>query len=319
VGTYIVRRLLLMIPTIVLVGVCTFSLLRLVPGDTITAQILSTGQPGVQYDHAKIAQMKKQLGLSGSIPSQFWHWTSGMARGDFQKSFVTNKDSLSEFGSRLGPTVELGILAVLFSALIGLPIGILSAVYQDSAIDLVGRLIAILALAIPNFAIALLVVVFGAREFKYAFPTGSHPFFSDPAGNIQQFFIPAAVIALGSAGVLIGLTRTSMLDVLRQDFIRTAKAKGIRPTMVIQRHALKNALMPVVTIIGAQLSAVIAGAVIIESIFNIRGVGLQTLTAVNQRDYPQVQTNVLVFALILLFGNLLTDLAYGLLDPRIRY
>jgi len=308
-----------MIPTIVLVGVCTFSLLRLVPGDTITAQILSTGQPGVQYDHAKIAQMKKQLGLSGSIPSQFWHWTSGMARGDFQKSFVTNKDSLSEFGSRLGPTVELGILAVLFSALIGLPIGILSAVYQDSAIDLVGRLIAILALAIPNFAIALLVVVFGAREFKYAFPTGSHPFFSDPAGNIQQFFIPAAVIALGSAGVLMRLTRTSMLDVLRQDFIRTAKAKGIRPTMVIQRHALKNALMPVVTIIGAQLSAVIAGAVIIESIFNIRGVGLQTLTAVNQRDYPQVQTNVLVFALILLFGNLLTDLAYGLLDPRIRY
>ncbi len=308
-----------MIPTIVLVGVCTFSLLRLVPGDTVTAQILSTGQPGVQYDHAKVQQMKKQLGLSGSIPSQFWHWVSGMARGDFQKSFVTNKDSLSEFGSRLGPTVELGILAVLFSALIGLPIGILSAVYQDSPVDLIGRLIAILALAIPNFAIALLVVVFGAREFKYAFPTGSHPFFSDPSGNIQQFFIPAAVIALGSAGVLMRLTRTSMLDVLRQDFIRTAKAKGIRPTMVIQRHALKNALMPVVTIVGAQLSAVIAGAVIIESIFNIRGVGLQTLTAVNQRDYPQVQTNVLVFALILLFGNLLTDLAYGLLDPRIRY
>ncbi|HKS92405.1 MAG TPA: ABC transporter permease [Tepidiformaceae bacterium] len=318
-GTYIVRRLLLMIPTIVLVGVCTFSLLRLVPGDTITAQILSTGQPGVQYDHAKVAQMKKQLGLSGSIPSQFWNWVSDMARGDFQKSFVTNKDSLSEFGSRLGPTVELGILAVLFSALIGLPIGILSAVYQDSPIDLIGRLIAILALAIPNFAIALLVVVFGAREFKYAFPTGSHPFFSDPSGNVQQFFIPAAVIALGSAGVLMRLTRTSMLDVLRQDFIRTAKAKGIRPMMVIHRHALKNALMPVVTIIGAQLSAVIAGAVIIESIFNIRGVGLQTLTAVNQRDYPQVQTNVLIFALILLVGNLLTDLAYGLLDPRIRY
>lgn len=318
-GTYIIRRLLLMIPTIVLVGVCTFSLLRLVPGDTITAQILSTGQPGVQYDHAKVAQMKKQLGLSGSLPSQFWNWVSDMARGNFQKSFVTNKDSLHEFGSRVGPTVELGILAVLFSIIIGLPIGILSAVFQDTAVDFVGRIIAILALAVPNFAIALLVVVLGAREFGYAFPVGSHPIFSDPWVNVQQYFIPALVIALSTAGVLMRLTRTSMLDVLRQDFIRTAHAKGLRPLLVIRAHALKNALMPIVTIIGGQLSAVIAGAVIIEEIFNIRGVGLQTLTAVSQRDYPQVQTNVLVFALILLFGNLLTDLAYGVLDPRIRY
>jgi peptide/nickel transport system permease protein len=317
--TYIVRRLLLMIPTMFLVAVGTFSLLRLVPGDTLTAQILSAGQPGVQYSHERVAELKEQLGLNGSIPEQFIRWLNGMAHGDFQRSFVTNHDTLQEFRTRMVPTIELGILAVVFSVVLGLPLGVISAVLQDTVVDYAVRVLAILALAIPNFAIALLIVVMAAREYEYAFPVGSHPFWKDPTTNVQQFFIPAFVIALSTAGVLMRLARTSMLDVLRQDYIRTARAKGLKSLSIINRHALKNALMPIVTVVGAQLSFVIAGAVIVEQVFNIRGVGLQTLTAVSQRDYPQVQTNVLVFALVLLVGNLITDLIYGALDPRIRY
>jgi peptide/nickel transport system permease protein len=318
VTAYVIRRILLMIPTMALVAIGTFSLLRLVPGDTLTAQILSAGQPGVQYNHERVAELKDQLGLNGSIPEQFGRWIGHMAQGDFQRSFVTNKDTLSEFRSRVEPTVELGILAVFFSVLIGLPIGVMSAVMQDTPIDYLGRFLAILALAIPNFAIALLIVVMSARWYGYAFPVGNHSLFSEPSKNLQQFVIPSIVIALSTAGVLMRLARTSMLDVLRQDFIRTARAKGLKRFAIIRDHALKNSLMPVVTVIGGQLSAVIAGAVIVEQVFNIRGVGLQTLTAVSQRDYPQVQTNVLIFALILLVGNLITDLAYGLLDPRIK-
>ncbi len=318
-STYIARRLLLMLPTLALVAFLSFLLIRLVPGDTLTAQIASSGQAGVQYDQARIEQLKQQLGVNGSIPAQFSRWVRGMVRGNFQRSFLTNQDTLKQFGDRLPVTVELGLLAVALSLCIGIPIGVLSGVSQDSGVDYAGRFLAILALAVPNFWLALLVVVFAARIFGYAFPTGSHSFFRDPFVNLQQFVVPAFVIAFSSAGVTMRLTRTSLLEVLRQDFIRTARAKGISAFGVVQRHALKNALIPVVTIIGAQLSAVIAGAVIVEQIFNLRGVGLLTLTSVSQRDYPQVQTNVLVLACALLVGNLLTDLAYGWLDPRIRY
>lgn len=317
--SYIIRRLLLMIPTMILVAMCTFSLLRLVPGDTLTAQILSAGQPGVQYNQERVEELKKELGLNGSIPEQFGRWVGGMARGDFQRSFVTNEGTLGEFAARVEPTVELGILSVVFSLLIGLPIGVVSAIRQNSLIDYAGRFIAILALAIPNFAIALLVVVISAREFEYAFPVGEHHIWSDPSTNLQQFLVPALVIAFSTAGVLMRLTRTTMLDVLRQDYIRTARSKGLRSRVIVIRHALKNAMLPIVTVLGSQLATLIAGAVIIEQVFNIRGVGLQTLTAVYQRDYPQVQTNILIFAFILVVGNLMTDLAYGALDPRIKH
>lgn len=308
-----------MIPTLFLVAFFSFLLIRLVPGDTLTAQIASSGQAGVQYDAQRLDQLKKQLGVNGSIPSQFVRWMRGMAHGNFQRSFLTNKDTLKEFGSRLSVTVELGILAVFFSLLIGIPVGVLSGVFQDSGIDYAGRFLAVLALAVPNFWLALLIVVFASRLFGYAFPTGSHPIFKNPIVNLQQFVVPAFVIAFATAGVTMRLMRTSLLEVLRQDFIRTAQAKGISAFSVIQRHALKNAIIPVITVIGAQLSVIIAGAVIVEQIFNLRGVGLLTLTSVSQRDYPQVQTNVLVLAVALVVGNLLTDLTYGWLDPRIRY
>lgn len=317
--TYIVRRLLLMLPTLVLVAFLSFMLLRLVPGDTLTAQIQSSGLSGQQYSKERLQNMRKQLGIEGSIPTQFGTWVNDLAHGNFQRSFLTNKDTLQQFKERMSPTIELGILALLFSVLIGVPLGVLSGVYQDSGIDYIARVLAIAALAVPNFVLGLLIIVFAARWFGYAFPRGSHSFFSEPGTNLQQFVVPSLVIAAASAGLLMRLMRTSILEVLRQDYIRTARAKGLWLRRIILRHALKNAVIPVLTIVGAQLTAVIAGSVIIEQIFNLRGVGQLTLSSIQQRDYPQVQTCVLVFALVLVLGNLLTDLAYGLVDPRIHY
>lgn len=316
---YVVRRLVLMLPTLLLVTFLSFMLLRLVPGDTLTAQIQSSGLSGTQYSQERLQGLRKQLGIDGSIPSQFGRWINGLAHGDFQRSFLTNKDTLHQFKERMSPTIELGLLAVSFSVLVGIPLGLLSGVYQDSLVDYVARFFGILALAVPNFWLALLVIVFASRWFGYAFPRGSHPLFSQPWTNLQQFVVPALVVAAASAGLVMRLMRTSILEVLRQDYIRTARAKGLWLRRIIARHSLKNALIPVITIVGAQLTALIAGSIIVEQIFNLRGVGQLTLTSISQRDYPQVQTNVLIFSVVLVVGNLLTDLAYGLIDPRIRF
>ncbi|HZU77716.1 MAG TPA: ABC transporter permease [Dehalococcoidia bacterium] len=316
---YIIRRLLLMVPTVVVVAALTFMLLRLVPGNVLTAQLQGTGQAGAQYNKERLKTMEHQLGIDGSIPSQFGRWVSGMVHGNFGKSFIDNKDTLSEFGGRVGVTIELGILTIIFSLILGIPLGILSAVRQDSPLDYATRVLSILGVAIPNFWLALLIIVFAARLFGFAFPQQQYSFFSDPGKNLEKFVVPALVISFAGAGIFMRYLRTTMLDVLRQDYVRTANAKGLNQRAVVYRHALKNAIIPIITIIGAQLSAIIAGAIIAEQLFSLRGVGQLTLSAVLQRDYPQVQTNVLIFAIVLVVGNLVTDLAYGWADPRIRF
>lgn len=317
--TYIIRRLLLMVPTVVLVAGLTFMLLRLVPGDALTAQLQGTGQAGAQFNQARVQQMKHQLGIDGSIPSQFERWVSGMAHGNFGKSFISNNDTLKEFGSRVSVTIELGILSIIFSLIIGIPLGVLSAVRQDSGIDYVTRILSILGVAVPNFWLALIIIIFSARLFGFAFPQQQYSFFDNPVKNMEKFLVPSLIITAAGAGVLMRYLRTTMLDVLRMDFVRTANAKGLTQRAVVYRHAMKNAIIPIITIVGAQLSAIIAGAIIVEQLFSLRGVGQLTLAAVLGRDYPQVQTNVLIFAIFLVLGNLVTDLGYSWADPRIRY
>jgi peptide/nickel transport system permease protein len=316
---YIIRRLLLMVPTVVLVTFLTFMLLRLVPGDALTAQLQGTGQAGAQYNQARVKEMRHQLGIDGSIASQFGRWVSGMAHGNFGKSFINNKDTLKEFNSRVGVTIELGILSILFSLIVGIPLGVLSAVRQDSPIDYVTRILSILGVAVPNFWLALIIIIFSARLFGFAFPQQQYSLFSNPLRNMEKFLVPSLVITAAGAGVLMRYLRTTMLDVLRMDFVRTANAKGLTQRAVVYRHAMKNAIIPIITIVGAQLSAIIAGAIIVEQLFSLRGVGQLTLAAVLGRDYPQVQTNVLIFAIFLVLGNLFTDLGYSWADPRIRY
>lgn len=321
-GKYIARRLITMVPTVLIVAFFSFMLMRMVPGDVILAQIASGGGPGggaSQFDEERVAQIKKDLGLEGTIPEQFIRWIGGVVRGNFGDSWLTHNNTLQEFGKRAGVTLQLGIMAVMLSMSIGIPIGIISALRQDSIPDYVGRLIAIFGLAIPNFFLGVLLIIFLSRVFGYSFPTGVNHFWDDPWLNLRQFIVPAFALAFATAGVTMRLTRTSLLEVMRQDYIRTAHAKGLAERSVVLRHALKNGLIPVLTVIGTQITFIVGGSVVIEQLFNLRGVGSLTLTSIGQRDFVQLQTNVFLFSLVLVVGNLVTDLAYGWLDPRIRY
>jgi peptide/nickel transport system permease protein len=320
-GAYVVRRLITILPTVIIVAFLSFMLMRLVPGDVILAQVASGGGSSGQtaLDQQRVAQIKKELGLEGTVPEQFGRWVSGVVRGDFGDSWLTHQSTLEQFGRRSRVSIQLGLMAVALSVLIGVPIGIASALWQDSIVDYVGRLIAIMGLSVPNFFLGVLMILLLSRVFRFTFPTGVNDFWKDPWKNMQQFFVPAFVLACASAGVTMRLTRTSLLEVLRQDYIRTAKAKGLSQQWVILRHAMKNAMVPVITVVGTQLTYIIGGAVVVEQLFNLRGVGSLTLTSVLQRDYVQLQTNVFLFSMVLVIGNLITDVTYGFLDPRIRY
>jgi peptide/nickel transport system permease protein len=221
--------------------------------------------------------------------------------------------------TRLPVSFELGIMATVFAILVGVPIGIISAIRQDSLLDYALRSLSVGMLAIPGYWIATLVIVYGALWFGWTPPITYIRFSDDPWGNIRQFLVPALLLGITGSASLMRLTRTTMLEVLRQDYIRTAWSKGLREQVVIVRHALRNAMIPVITLMGLSLATIAGGTVIFEQIFNLPGMGRYLFLSVNQRDYPAVQGVVLVFAAVVVLANLLTDIAYGLLDPRIRY
>lgn len=319
-GKYALRRLMLAIPTLLIVALFSFILMRLTPGDVILAQIGASNPQGIgNIDPQRLAEIKRSLGLEGTIPEQFGRWLAGALRGDFGESWLTGQDTLAEFTNRMFPTLELGVLSTIFSVILGVSIGTLSALHRSGWIDQVGRSISILALSTPNFFLGVLVIIGMSRAFGITPPTGVISPWEDPVGNLGQFLAPALVLAAASAGTTARLTRTSMLEVLRQDYIRTAQSKGLNTRVIITRHAMRNALLPVVTVVGAQLTLIIAGSVVVEQIFNIRGVGQLTLSALFNRDYVQLQTNVFLFAIAIVVGNLLVDLSYGWIDPRVRY
>ncbi len=312
---YILRRLLLTIPVLWGVSLIVFIAIRMVPGDVILAKM----QGEFSTKPEQIAQMRHDLGLDVPGYVQYIRWISGMVRGDFGVSMNTFRPVLSEIVGRLSITAELAILSLFFGTLIAVPIGVMSAVFQDSWIDYLGRLLAMLALSVPSFVIATSLILFPSLWWGYFPPLGLAPFFERPMENLQQV-IPAT-IALGAilAGQIMRLTRSSVLEVLRSDFVRTARAKGLRDLLVVWRHVLKAALIPVVTLIGSDFGRLLGGTVIIEAIFAFPGMGLLTLTAIQLRDYTQLQGNVLFIAAVFVMFNLLVDLLYGVLDPRIRY
>jgi len=312
---YILRRLILTIPVLWGVSLIVFVAIRMVPGDVILAKM----QGEFSTKPEQIAQMRKDLGLDVPGYVQYVRWIGGVVQGDFGTSMNTFRPVLSEIVSRIGITAELAILSLFFGTLIAVPIGVLSAVFQDSWIDYLGRLLAMLALSVPSFVIATSLILFPSLWWGYFPPLGLAPFFERPLENLQQV-IPAT-IALGAilAGQIMRLTRSSVLEVLRSDFVRTARAKGLRDVLVVWRHVLKAALIPVVTLIGSDFGRLLGGTVIIEAIFAFPGMGLLTLTAIQLRDYTQLQGNVLFIAAVFVLFNLLVDLLYGVLDPRIRY
>ena len=311
---YIVRRLLLMIPTLFGITIIVFMLTRFTPQDTVD---LLVGDIGYQ-DEALKQQLRDELGLSSSVHIQYVKWMAKVFQGNFGQSYYTGRSVTAELKNRLPVTVELGATALTISIMVGIPIGIISAIRQDSVLDYSTRGLAILLLAVPSFWLAIMVIVYGSRYLHWAPPYQYTTPWADIRNNIAIIATPAIILGLGLSGTKMRFMRAQMLEVLRQDYIRTARAKGLTELAVLVRHAAKNALIPVVTIIGLQLPILIAGSVILENIFLIPGIGRYLVESATRSDYAILQGLTLLVAVAIVVSNLLVDLSYGMLDPRVR-
>ena len=312
---YIARRVLQGLLVLFLVSFLVFSLVRILPGDAILMQLDQAAAPTPE----NLEKARQELGLDRPFLEQYRTWMTGVLRGDLGYSLTSRQPVSQELLKRVSLTSHLAVLSLLIALLIALPIGVLSAVRQDTMADYCGRLFAILGLSLPDFWLATVVITFLAIWFRWIPPIGFSPIWVDPARNLSQLLIPAVIIGARLAAVSMRMTRSSLLEVLRQDYIRTARAKGLRERAVIVGHAFKNAFIPVITIIGQQFSVLLGGTVIVEFIFLQPGVGSLMLDAVQLRDYTLIQGAVLFFATVIVVMNLLVDLSYAWLDPRIRY
>jgi peptide/nickel transport system permease protein len=316
-GAYITRRLLALLPTLVLASLIVFVTIRMIPGDVID---LMLSQNDVAADRKSREQIEQALGLHLPVAEQYLRWVGDIVwRGDLGTSLWQDAPVTQLLVARLPVTFELGLLALLFGMLFALPIGTYSALRQDTRGDYIARSFSILLLAVPSFWLATMVIVFPSIWWGWSPEVNFVRFSDDPLQNLKQMLLPAAVLGASLSAITMRLTRTMMLEVLRQDYIRTAWAKGLPQRLVVTRHALRNAMIPVVTLVGLQAPLLIGGAVIIEQIFVIPGMGLLLLDAVNQRDYPIITGVFLVVGLAVMLINLLVDLSYGLLDPKVRY
>ena len=310
---YLARRLLLMVPTLVGVTIVVFGLVRLLPGDAVTMLL-------PDYAYAKDAdEMRARLGLDRPVYVQYVEWVGGVLRGDLGTSLRSKSPVAEELANRMPVTAELGLLAMLVGLMIAIPIGVLAAVRQDTWADYFGRSAAIGMLAIPSFWLGTLVITLPSVWWQWTPPLRYTRLLDDPGKNLGHVIIPAIILGLALSGALMRLTRAQMLEVLRQDFVRTAAAKGLTERAVVFRHALKNAFIPVLTLLGLQVSILVSGTVVLESIFVLPGMGRYLLEAVQYRDYPVIQALNLVFATVIVLANLVVDLLYGWLDPRVRY
>ena len=313
---YIVRRVLLLVPTLLGVTLLVFTLVRLFPGD-VTATI--AGDYGSLSPEAKAALLS-EFKLDKNIPQQYAIWFGKVIRLDFGTSLVSGRDVRSEIQQRIPVSLQLGLMALTVSVVFGISIGVISALRRNSLSDYAGRTFAIGMLAAPNFWVGLLLIAMAGRYFHWGVPPANYPNLQhDPLANIKFMTVPALIIGASASGGLMRFTRTAMLEVLRQDYVRTAYAKGLHERTVVMRHALKNALIPVVTIIGLSLPGIVAGSVIIETVYSIPGMGRYYITSVGLLDFPVVQAINVVTAFVLLMSNLGVDVSYSWFDPRIRY
>lgn len=310
---YIIRRMLLMALTLIGMSIIIFALLRLVPGNIADILFDSAGF----VDPQEKALLEEELGLSDPIPVQYWNWISGLAQGDLGFSYVSELPAIDEIAPRIPITAKLAVLALFFSVLFGLPLGVLSAVKQNTPLDYILRLISLSGLSLPSFWLALLILMAFVTWF------GTIPIYTNPPDNLWDelllYSIPAAAVGFRSSALIMRLTRSSMLEVMRQDYIRTARAKGASENAINYNHALANAVLPVVTIIGIEAAFLIGGLIVTETVFNIPGVARFLVEAIQWRDYPIVQNLVMFVAVITVVVNFLVDVLYVALDPRIKY
>jgi peptide/nickel transport system permease protein len=314
---YVTRRLLALIPTLFFASLIVFVTVRLIPGDVID---LMLSQNDISAGKKDRMVLESALGLDRPVYVQYFRWIGGiLLRGDLGRSLWQNTAVTEQIMQRLPVTFELGLLAMMVALSLAVPIGVYSAMRQDTAIDYAMRSFSILMLAIPGFWLGTLVIVFPSIWWGWSPDLTFTPFFRNPILNLKQMMVPAIILGFGLSAITMRLTRTMMLEVLRQDYVRTAWAKGAGERLVVTRHALRNALIPVVTLIGLQAPVLIGGAVIMEQIFVIPGMGLMLLEAVGQRDYPAITGVFLVVGCAVVLINLVVDLSYGLLDPKVRY
>ena len=316
---YIIRRLLLIVPTLFILSILVFLSVRFIPGDAIDAIMGRMGMYNTLWDVDREA-LERTLGLDVPVYVQYGRWIGDIFRhGTLGESLFSRESVEQAILERLPVTLELGLMAIFIGLGIALPVGIYSAIRQDTAADFVGRSVAIIGLATPNFWLGIMVMIYPAIWWGWAPPLELVSFTDDPLGNLAVFLIPSLILGTAAAAATMRMTRTMMLEVLRQDYIRTAWSKGLKERAVVIRHAVKNALIPVVSLIGLQLPILVGGAVIMENIFNLPGLGRLLLTALNDRDYPMVSGINLFFATGVVGINLLIDLVYAVLDPRVRY
>ena len=312
---YVIRRLLLSVPVLLLSSLIVFGLMRVMPGDALTALMGESGNVSAK----DLQKLQKDLGLNLPYHEQYGIWLWQMVSLNPGYSIFTNEPIPVALKKAIPGTLELAMLAIILGLTIAIPVGVLSATRQDTASDYVGRVVAVSGLSIPEFWLGTLVITFAAIWLNWIPPIGYVSFWDSPWKNLQQFLVPAAILGFRLSAATMRMTRSTVLEVLREDYVRTAWAKGLAGKVVVYKHALKNALIPVVTIVGGQLGTLLAGTFVVEVIFALPGMGRLTVEAILYRDYPIVQTNVMLIAATLVTLNLIVDLTYAWLDPRIRY
>lgn len=310
---YIIRRLLQLIPVLFGISIVIFAVIRFIPGG------FASGMLGIDATPELIEQVNSRYGLDQPVLQQYLNWMAGVLQGDFGASFRSGEEILPEILSRFKVTAELTILAAIISWCIALPLGILSSVNRNSIIDRVVRVVSLLGVSVPGFALSILTILILSLAFHYYSPLDYVSLFENPLKNLEIIIIPALILGASMAGSVMRMTRSSLLEVLQQDFIKTVRAKGATERVAIFKHALRNALIPIVTLVGMQIGSLLGGAVVIEQVFSLPGLGQMTLTGINNRDYPVVQGCVFFIAFVYVLVNLAVDLLYAVIDPRISY
>jgi len=314
---YLIKRLLALIPTIFFATLIAFVAIRVIPGDIIDQMI---SQQEFSDQEVTRQTIEKALGLDVPIHVQYFRWIKNIfLHGDLGRSLWKNTKVTDEVMARLPVTFELSIVALIFSLLLAIPIGVYSAIRQDTLGDNIGRTISILGIGVPNFWLGTIVIIYPSIWWGWGPQLELIPFWENPIGNLKLFIVPGIVLGFALSGITMRMMRAMMLEVLRQDYIRTAWAKGLKEKVVILRHAIKNALIPVITLIGLYIPVLIGGTVIVEQIFVLPGMGLLVFEAINDRDYPIITGLMLVIGVMVLMVNLVIDISYGFLDPKIRY
>jgi len=316
--TYILKRLLLIVPTLLGVATIVFLIMRVIPGD-VALLIIGGDDGGGQIDPKALAAVRQQLGLDQPLIVQFGTWLWGVLQFDFGKSLLTGAPVLDELLIRLPLSLQLAVMATLVSVIIAIPLGMLAAVKQDTWVDYVVRVVSIGGLAIPGFWVGILTILFLVIVFGWGPPLEFTAPWVDPWANLQMMIWPVLTVGYRYSAVTTRMTRSTVLEVLREDYIRTAWAKGLRQRVIVIRHALKNAMLPVITLIGTEFAFLIGGLVVTETVFTLNGIGRFVVDAVAHRDYPVVQALVFLIAFSFVIVNLLVDLTYAWFDPRIRY